>query len=88
MQDRAGSVVRLDRCPKAFIRDDAPEAEAQIGDFRWLQRYGVAPREGGRLAQDAAFIDAVDVFESELHREARFEAAQQAKRRPNRGAPG
>ena len=55
--------LRFDRCPKAWIRDEAREAAQFLEDFAFLDRFGVLPEPGGKLDQDPRFLQSVDVIE-------------------------
>jgi len=65
----------FDRCPKAFLRDEIPDAPDLISDHRWLRAFNVLPCVGAKLEQDPRFITAVEVLETEVARE------EQARRR-------
>lgn len=58
--------LSFDRCPKAWLRDEAKGASEMISDWHWLETHGVMPLGGGKLDQPARFVSAVDVIEREL----------------------
>ena len=54
--------LRFDRCPKAWIRDEARGASQFLSDFVFLDKYQILPNEGGRLDQCPRFLEAVDII--------------------------
>ena len=54
--------LRFDRCPKAWIRDEARGASQFLSDFVFLDKYQILPDEGGRLDQCPRFLEAVDII--------------------------
>ena len=66
--------LRFDRCPKAWLRDEAAGAVALIDDWRHYNEHGVMPRAGGRHDQSPRFIDAVETIDDELVRLKRHKA--------------
>lgn len=56
----------FDRCPKAWLRDDAPRSREDLDDWRMLRHHGVMLEAGGLLDQPARYVDAVQVIDGEL----------------------
>jgi hypothetical protein len=53
------------RCPKAWLRDDSLDSINLMRDYRWLRDHNILPRAGGKMDQDARYVDAVDIMAEE-----------------------
>lgn len=89
------NVGKFERCPKAWLRDEAGAVQQLISDSAWLRQHGVMPRKGGLLSQDPRFIEAHGLINEEIFAvakrrreqdERRREEAAKRKGRPKRGA--
>jgi len=49
---------RFDRCPKAWLRDDASEEAELIGDVMAFREHHIAPCAGGLLDQPPLWVEA------------------------------
>jgi hypothetical protein len=56
----------FDRCPKAWLRDEAPAARGYLDDWSMLQRHGVMLCGGGLLDQPAIYIEAMHEIDHEV----------------------
>ncbi len=83
--------LRFDRCPKAWIRDDAQAESLFLADFVFLENHKILPDPGGRLDQCPRFLEAVDVIQSvktEIKEHHEKRNAQKIKSAQNRGRRG
>jgi len=55
----------FDRCPHAWLRDEAKAEADLVEDVLFFESDGVLPHAGGRLDQSPAFIEALTVVRSE-----------------------
>ncbi|MEK0431090.1 MAG: hypothetical protein RL139_894 [Gemmatimonadota bacterium] len=78
-------VGRFDRCPKAWLRDEAAAPSLIISDYNWLKLHGVMPRAGGLLDQDPRFVEGATIITEEIYR-AQRRRAEQAPAQANMGA--
>jgi hypothetical protein len=51
----------FDRCPQAWLRDEAAEAVDAIEDVQALDADGMMPGPGGRLDQSPRFLEAIPI---------------------------
>lgn len=56
--------LRFDRCPKAWVRDDAAGVSSFLDDFVYLDKHGIQPNHGGKLDQSPRFLQAVGIIEA------------------------
>jgi hypothetical protein len=58
----------FDRCPLAWVRDEAAAARAALDDWTMLKSHGVMLAAGGLLDQPASYVDALRVIDDESER--------------------
>lgn len=78
--------LRFDRCPKAWVKDEARSAALVLSDFVFLDKHKIMPDPGGRLDQSPRFLESVDIIE-QTRAEIR-EAKDRAADAKNRGRGG
>ena len=57
---------RFDRCPKAWLRDDASEEAELIGDVMAFREHHIAPCAGGLLDQPPLWVEALGVVDEQI----------------------
>lgn len=56
-------VGQFERCPKAWLNEDADESVGMFMDYLWLKRYGILPYEGSKLDQPSRVVHSFDAIE-------------------------
>ena len=83
--------LRFDRCPKAWVRDEAQQESLFLADFVFLDNHKILPNPGGRLDQCPRFLEAVDIIQIEKtnitiqHRKREEQKMKAARARGRRG---
>jgi hypothetical protein len=55
----------FDRCPHAWLRDEARAEADLVDDVLFYERDGILPHAGGRLDQSPAFVEALTIVREE-----------------------
>lgn len=75
----------FDRCPKAWLRDEAPSARENLEDWGMLQQHGIMLCGGGLLDQPARYVDAMRTIDVEIGRSREIARAAEAARKGKAG---